>query len=167
MGKRGPPPKPTAIKLLEGNPGRRPVNRAEPQAEHKLPNPPRGWPKERRALWKRLAAMLERSGAATKLDGVAFELLVRALIDFHAAAEKVAQYGPVFMERGDGKIPKFAYSPYWCVQNREFEKVKALLAEFGMTPSSRTRVVSASASAEAPDSPLVALMRARDAKRKA
>lgn len=33
MGKRGPKPKPTAIRILEGNPGRLPINDAEPKIE--------------------------------------------------------------------------------------------------------------------------------------
>ena len=31
MGKRGPKPKPTALRVLEGNPGRRPINHEEPR----------------------------------------------------------------------------------------------------------------------------------------
>ena len=34
MGKRGPKPKPTRLKMLEGNPGRRPLNGAEPRCDH-------------------------------------------------------------------------------------------------------------------------------------
>ena len=36
MGRRGPPPTPTRIKMLRGNPGKRPLN-----------NRPIGWPKGR------------------------------------------------------------------------------------------------------------------------
>ncbi len=39
---RGRKPKPTAMKMLEGNPGRRPINGAEPKAADKhahLPGP--------------------------------------------------------------------------------------------------------------------------------
>jgi hypothetical protein len=31
MGRRGPPPQPTKLRLLSGNPGKRPLPRAEPQ----------------------------------------------------------------------------------------------------------------------------------------
>src|SRR5579863_4705296 len=35
MGARGPAPKPTALVLLEGNPGKRPINKRQPQPRHK------------------------------------------------------------------------------------------------------------------------------------
>ncbi len=31
MGQRGPAPKPTALRILEGNPGKRPLNASEPR----------------------------------------------------------------------------------------------------------------------------------------
>ena len=34
MGKRGPRPQPTQLKILRGNPGNRPINKSEPQPEH-------------------------------------------------------------------------------------------------------------------------------------
>ena len=50
MATRGRKPKPTAIKELEGNPGKRPLNANEPKPERKAPRCP-GWlatPDERR-----------------------------------------------------------------------------------------------------------------------
>ena len=41
MAQRGRKPKPTAIKELEGNPGKRPLNDAEPKPEHKAPPCPK------------------------------------------------------------------------------------------------------------------------------
>ena len=40
MATRGRKPKPTAMKVLEGNPGKRPLNFAEPHPEKKLPDCP-------------------------------------------------------------------------------------------------------------------------------
>ncbi|HZK10243.1 MAG TPA: phage terminase small subunit P27 family, partial [Clostridia bacterium] len=37
MATRGRKPKPTALKVLEGNPGKRPLNKNEPQPERKAP----------------------------------------------------------------------------------------------------------------------------------
>ena len=42
MAQRGRKPTPTAIKELEGNPGKRPLNDAEPKPERKAPPCPKG-----------------------------------------------------------------------------------------------------------------------------
>ena len=83
---------------------------------------------------------MKAAGVLTRLDAAAFEILCRAYVAAVEAAAKVAEFGPVWMEKGDSTIPKFAYSPYWAVMNREEKKLLSLLAEFGMTPSSRTRI---------------------------
>ena len=40
MATRGRKPKPTALKVLEGNPGKRPLNENEPKPERKAPECP-------------------------------------------------------------------------------------------------------------------------------
>ena len=40
MATRGRKPKPTALKVLEGNPGKRPLNENEPKPENKAPRCP-------------------------------------------------------------------------------------------------------------------------------
>lgn len=137
---RGGKPKPTSLKILHGNPGKRPLNDREPEAKPEIPEPPDHMTERQREIWNRFGREMKAAGVLTKLDAVAYEMLCRAYVASVEAAEKVAEHGPVWMEKGDGKIPKFAYSPYWAVQNREEKKLLALLAEFGLTPSSRTRI---------------------------
>jgi hypothetical protein len=40
-------------------------------------------------------------------------------------------------------LPKFTYSPHWVIQKNEHKKLVTLLTEFGMTPSSWSRVQAA------------------------
>jgi P27 family predicted phage terminase small subunit len=139
--RRGPKPKPTHLKVIAGNPGKRPLGN-EPKPPVGLPDPPEGMDEATKAVWLKLAAELESVGIATTVDALAFEMMVRSYADMQAAALKVASLGPVWMERAEetGKIPKFVYSPYWVVQNKEWKKLVQMLTEFGMTPSSRTRL---------------------------
>ena len=37
MGRHGPAPEPTALKLVHGNPGKRPINKAEPRPSRRRP----------------------------------------------------------------------------------------------------------------------------------
>jgi P27 family predicted phage terminase small subunit len=163
---KGRKPKPTALKIRDGNPGRRPLPTAEPTAARKLPRPPREANARDRALWIRTGKMLIRSGVATRLDSAAFRLLIESLVTHRNAVEKVAEFGPVWMEKGESKIPKFQYSPWWVIQNREFDKLKWLLTEFGLTPSSRTRLHGTPAAPEEDSNPLTAILKIREGKRR-
>lgn len=68
MGRRGPQPQPTALKIARGNPGKRPLNTEEPQ----LPAPDLTAPKglKGRALreWQELGPTLLAAGVLTMAD---------------------------------------------------------------------------------------------------
>ena len=138
MGKRGPKPKPTTLKILEGNLGKRPLNRDEPKPRIGFPRCPSHLSKNARKAWKNFSKELTDAGIGTHLDTTALGLLCTSYAQYLDAVENVAQFGAVWVERSGSKIPKFAYSPYWAVMNREWKNVRSMLAEFGMTPSSRT-----------------------------
>ena len=67
MGRRGPRPKPTALKILEGNPGRRTL-RSEPQAPRGEPPMPTWLDAEGRAEWRRLCDSLALLGLLCTTD---------------------------------------------------------------------------------------------------
>lgn len=140
MGRRGPKTKPTILKILAGNPGKRPLPENEPHAKPGLPRCPNGMSAEGKRVWRALGKQLADCGIVTQTDGPAFELLVAAYLEWHEAAKKVAATGPIWLEQGQGKIPKFAYSPYWVQSQRAQKQLLAILREFGMTPSARTGV---------------------------
>jgi hypothetical protein len=54
----GRPSKPTSIKKLEGNPGKRPINTVEPIVTGR-PTPPRTMSKAAAAIWKRVVGAME------------------------------------------------------------------------------------------------------------
>ena len=60
-------PKPTKLKLLQGNPGRRPINLNEPQPEQKIPTMPKWLKKFPIAIeeWKRESKILANVGLMT------------------------------------------------------------------------------------------------------
>jgi hypothetical protein len=49
--KRGRVPKPVAQKIIEGNPGGRPLNLSEPEGVGEIGDPPSGWPDELKKIW--------------------------------------------------------------------------------------------------------------------
>lgn len=158
--KRGPKTKPTVLKLLEGNPGKRPLPECEPHPQIGVPRCPKRITGEGRKLWNAIGRRLADCGIMTLVDGQAFELLIASYVEYCEASAKVSQSGPVWLEKGDGKIPKFAYSPYWVQMNRAAKRMHAMLREFGMTPSSRASVKSAAPIADEADE-MLDLMRGR------
>ena len=68
---RGRKPKPTALKLIEGNPGKRPINGHEPKPPASKPTCPSHLSPTAKAEWKRLAEALHRIGLLTQADRTA------------------------------------------------------------------------------------------------
>lgn len=67
---KGRVPKPTALKIAEGNRGKRTPNPAEPKPSvlDRIPKPPRGLNADGAAEWKRIAHQLQELGLLTELD---------------------------------------------------------------------------------------------------
>ena len=130
-------PKPTAIKKLAGNPGKRPLNHNEPRpgpVDHKIP---RGrLPKEGQRLWKELAPKLTELGVLTEVDLPAFEMLCLHYALARQALDEIDETGLTIFE--EGKTKK---NPAMQAFRENSQAYKSLLVEFGLTPSSRSRIV--------------------------
>ena len=70
-------PKPTPLKVLEGNRGKRPLPENEPKPRPKAPECPPDLDTGARKAWRRLAPILERLGLLTELDGDTFASVVQ------------------------------------------------------------------------------------------
>jgi P27 family predicted phage terminase small subunit len=133
---RGRRPVPTTLKLLRGNPSKTPINRDEPCAPAALPEPPDYL--SRRALeeWTRLGALLKDSGLISNLDQIAFGCLCQLIGRLSEAEGLLAQHG--LLVKGPNGYPM--PSPYLTIVNSSSRQILRIAAEFGMTPSSRSRV---------------------------
>src|SRR5687767_14404937 len=85
----GRPRKPTALKTAEGNRGHRPLNAFEPQPTLGVPRAPKGLPPMALALWRVLAAELDRLNVLTIVDGTALEGACMAVAQARAADERL------------------------------------------------------------------------------
>lgn len=68
MAGRGRPPKPTAVKELEGNPGKRPLNKNEPKPKQIAPKCPSWLEPDAKKEWRRLSKELETMGLLTQVS---------------------------------------------------------------------------------------------------
>lgn len=129
-------PKPTALKILAGNPGKRTLNRREPPADTGLPSCPAHVQNEARREWRRISRHLANIGLLTKIDRAALAAYCVAYGRWSDAEMQVTRLGAV-VKTVNGNLIQ---NPYLAVANRSMEQMARLAAEFGMTPSSRSRV---------------------------
>ncbi len=129
-------PKPTALKELAGNPGKRPLNRYEPQPRVKLPPCPAHLTKSARAEWRRMGKELLALGVLTTVDRAALAAYCVAYARWAEAEKQVEKLGTI-VKTANGNLIQ---NPYLAVANRAMEQMTRLASEFGMTPSSRSRV---------------------------
>jgi P27 family predicted phage terminase small subunit len=95
----GRPPKPTALKVLEGNPGKRGLNQSEPKPPEgpvKAPNWLRG---RGRTAWKWIAPVLEPMGVLTTADTHALALLCDAYAEYIESRAVVRRLGATYESR--------------------------------------------------------------------
>jgi len=139
MGRRGPPPKPTVLKALEGTyrPDRAVPNEPEP-ALGAPPCPPH-LSGAGKVAWEFFVEELLQLGVLAVRDGPALEMLCSAYAEFAQANEIVEREGLTF--RGTTKSGEMLL-PHPAVRIRAdaWRRVHRMLVEFGLTPSARTRV---------------------------
>lgn len=144
MGRRGPPPKPTALKVLEGNPGKQKLNDSEPTppALDAVPKPPARLLKEAKTEWKRLAPTLVGLGLLTEADIPAFTELCQNYGYYLITDKKILDLG----EQGVTAMQKtpsgyVQQHPLLSLRRQYYELWRKGLLDFGLTPASRSRLV--------------------------
>lgn len=140
--KRGRKPKPTELKKLLGNPGKRPLNKHEPQPKPTKPRPPRHLDATAKTEWKRMAPELHRMGLLTAIDRAAFAAYCAAYSRWAQAETALAKSFrkgemPYVVTTEKGNIVQH---PLVGVANKAAELMYRFLTEFGLSPSSRSRV---------------------------
>lgn len=137
MNQRGRPPKPTQLRVLQGNPGKRamPKGESKPAKPLKLPPVPRSLGAAGKARWRTFGKRLLDLGLLTDLDLHAFELYCRAVDEFEMASEE--------LEKGYYLVAASGYvyqSPFVSIKNNAQKMINTYLGQFGMTPASRSRI---------------------------
>lgn len=140
MGKRGPAPKPTAIKQLQGTyrADRAPDN--EPAPEQGVPQPPRWLSRKAKVAWRELAAELDAMQVLTLADRAAMVMLCDAYADYRELRELVQEHGRGYSFYNAQGSKVFRARPEVAMANERWSQIHKMLKEFGLTPSARTRV---------------------------
>ena len=135
MGRRGPPPKPSALKRLEGTYRPDRAARNELELPVGLPEAPNWLDLEARNEWARVVPVLHETGVLTTLDG-------GRLADYcmtHSLAIKATR-----RYQREGLVIRSPQGikahPAVAIAKDARAQARILAAEFGLTPSGRSRV---------------------------
>lgn len=128
-------PTPTALKVVRGNPGKRPLNESEPspKGEAEMPD----WLTPAAAEhWPVVSKQLRDAGVLTSIDAHALAIYCEAFARWRQATDALERDGLIYTAKNG--FP--SQSPYLTIANTAFDQMRKMLVEFGMTPSSRSRV---------------------------
>jgi P27 family predicted phage terminase small subunit len=137
MALKGRTPKPTALKIKQGNPGKRALNRTEPKTpREETLRAPDYLGGNARKEWLRLRKRLAPAGLLTPLDADMLALYCQAHSRWVEAEEHVQRIGPVVKTKNGNLVP----NPYLAIANRAMDQMLTYARELGMTPSARSRI---------------------------
>lgn len=140
MGKRGPKPLPTKIHILNGNPGKRPLNENEPQFDPADLRPPTGMTRLARKKWKQMAPMLLERGLLTQADRDMLHNYCLAYERWTEAESVLSSEGTTFENVDDNGNVKIMQRPEVNISKTYQQQMYRIAAEFGLSPSSRSKV---------------------------
>ena len=133
----GPKPKPSHMKLVEGNPGRRKLNDKEPKPRGNLYDPPDWLTAAQRAGWE-YAIESAPIGLLKRLDRSVLVAWVVAEDLHRQAAQKINDADGAMLIKTPNGMP--AQSPYVSIVNKQAQIMMKAAAEMGFTPASRSKV---------------------------
>lgn len=132
MDPRGRKPKPTALKILEGNPGKRPLNGEEPRfAECVDPQPVAKLSGRAKKLWQRRVTALGASRIIRETDLP----LLTSLVQVEA---RVVEWGEQLDNDGPMGNDGASENPLAKMVDRQIELQAKLCRVFGFTPADRS-----------------------------
>jgi len=134
---RGRKPLPTNVRVLTGNASHRSVNKDEPKPAIRIPDPPENLSDEARPYWQQYGKQLAAMRVLSEVDQAALALLCECTATYWLMTAKVREQGVIVKI---GKNEAIGYNPHFNAANKAQAQMKQLLAEFGLTPSSRSRV---------------------------
>lgn len=142
--REGRKPKPTHLKLVTGNPGKRPLPKAEAKVVPALPSPPPHLSDEAKVEWGRVSEDLFKVGLLSSVDRAALAAYCQAFARWAQAERAIADMakrdaltGGLMIKTSNGNAIQ---NPLVGTANKAAADMVRYAAEFGMTPSARSRI---------------------------
>lgn len=157
---KGRKPTPTHLRIVTGNPGKRPINGAEPKPRRSRPPAPTHLDKESKAIWDVVVKELDDISILTSIDIFAVEVLCAAISDHRSSIRQIArnatahtsdkrakrdptfsQDGQYYMTVNQSGSTMWRAHPALALKSDADRRIRGWCAEFGLTPAARTRLV--------------------------
>jgi len=133
VGRTGPAPKPTALRVLHGDRRSR-INDAEPRPRDLPPLKPAWLSPLAAEEWDRIAPDLAAMGTVKRIDAMGLAAYCEAVARLITGAKLVAEAGPLLVDR-DGKVRR---NPAVAQARDASYEMRMWAREFGFTPSARS-----------------------------
>lgn len=129
--------KPVELKILEGNPGKRPLPNIVKPAPG-IPKCPAYLSPMAKKWWKCVVPALGKIGILSLVDSTALEIIATAYSNMHDAIEKINLTDNV-IETSFGNLQ---VNPYHSIYKQNAEIYLKFCSEFGLTPNARQKIPS-------------------------
>lgn len=140
----GRPLKPTALKVIEGNKGKRAAGKQEPDPEYVTDlSAPEWLTGEAAAVWDEVAPNLRKARLLTTVDVQALGMGCIAIAQYRAASKRAdgELVKSKTVEREGAPVEMGEHvNPWLIVQSMSFKQAMAIFQQFGMSPAARTRI---------------------------
>lgn len=87
--------------------------------------------------WRKIVPELKRLGLLTNIDTTALAMYCEAVSEYVQAVEKIKENGPVVEYTNTKGETNMVENPAIQVKKKNYQVIKDMLKEFGLTPSSR------------------------------
>ena len=138
-------PKPSHLKLVEGNRGKRAINKQEPDPDYLTDLSAPAWlPLYAKAVWDELAPALSKAKLLTEVDVHALAMGCVSIGQYRLAVQRLDEnlVKSKITIGDDGKPIESGehINPYAFAQSMSFKQAMAIFQQFGMSPAARTRI---------------------------
>lgn len=134
--------KPTELKVLTGNPGKRPLPENEPKPKPIVGQvePPEFLNVYAAKTWERLFPVLKNINLITEADLESFTMLCQSYGVWVECEVTFKELGRLNNYTNKGGNENEVEHPLSKIGQKAFERYKSLCTEFGLTPASRSRI---------------------------
>lgn len=143
MGQRGPAPKPTRLRILQGNPREHRLNHAEPMPEAIItpPPPPQHLPQIAKEVWIEVAEELCRARLLTTLDLKLLEVYCETYSQYRRADAFVNEHGTQFtVTNSKDQIQVVRENPAVAIRRSCMAQMRKISAHLGLSPAVRSQI---------------------------
>ncbi|MGF6932971.1 P27 family predicted phage terminase small subunit [Paraburkholderia sp. UCT70] len=138
------PRKPTALRIIEGNRGHRPIPKNEPKPRRGVPKPPAHLDSYALAEWDRITPELDAIGMLSTVDGTTLAAYCQCVSRWMQAEESIQRMkardkltSALMIKTSNGNAIQ---NPLVGVANRAMLMAIRFASEFGMSPAARARL---------------------------